>query len=49
MSDIKRYAKLNEAFQYVSDEFLDIVELEKKNRKRDPFGWSLLQRLHVFV
>ena len=36
MSDIKRYAKLNEAFQYVSDEFLDIVELEKKNRKKRP-------------
>ena len=34
MSSAKRYRKLNEAFQYVNDEFLDLVEQEKSNGKK---------------
>ena len=34
MSELIGYMKLNEAFQYVSDEFLDIVEQEKRKKRR---------------
>lgn len=34
MTDFSRAEKLNEAFQYVDDEFLDIVELEKCKKIR---------------
>ena len=40
MSDLIGYMRLNEAFQYVSDEFLDIVEQEKRKKKRRPV-WSI--------
>ena len=36
MNDIQGYKKLNEAFQYVRDEFLDIVEQEKGKKKKRP-------------
>lgn len=36
MKDDTRYIRLNEAFQYVEDEFLDIVEREKRRRKKKP-------------
>lgn len=35
MSDFVRCKRLNEAFSYVSDEYLDLVELEKKSKKRN--------------
>lgn len=34
MSELMKYKKLNEAFQYVSDEFLDVVELEKRKLRK---------------
>lgn len=34
MIDFVRCKRLNEAFQYVSDEFLDIVEQEKRKKKK---------------
>lgn len=37
MSELRGYMKLNEAFLYVSDEFLDLVEQEKRTRKRKLF------------
>ena len=40
MSELKGYLKLNEAFQYVSDEFLEIVEQEKRKRGKKPV-WSV--------
>ncbi len=40
MSEDRRCARLNEAFQYVSDEFLDIVEEEKVRRKKRP-PWAV--------
>lgn len=36
MSEHMGYMRLNEAFQYVSDEFLDIVEQEKRKKKKKP-------------
>lgn len=39
MSDDRRYARLNEAFLYVDDAFLDLVERKKRVRKRKkPIG-----------
>ena len=40
MSELMGYKRLNEAFQYVSDEFLDIVEEEKRKKKKRPV-WSV--------
>lgn len=40
MNEFERYVRLNEAFQYVSDEFLDIVEQEKR-KKRKQLAWVL--------
>ena len=40
MSEIMRYMRLNEAFQYVDDVFLDIVEQEKRKKKKRPM-WSV--------
>ena len=34
MSELMGYMRLNEAFQYVDDEFLDIVEQEKRKKKK---------------
>lgn len=39
MSELKGYLKLNEAFQYASDEFLEIVEQEKRKKEKKPV-WS---------
>lgn len=36
MNDYKRRMRLNEAFQYVDDAFLDIAEQEKQIRKKKP-------------
>ena len=36
MSEVMGYMRLNEAFQYVNDEFLDIVEQEKRKTKKRP-------------
>ena len=36
MSELVGYMRLNEAFQYVSDELLDIVEQEKRKKKKRP-------------
>ena len=36
MSELMGYMRLNEAFQYVSDEFLDIVEQERWKKKKKP-------------
>ena len=36
MSELMGYMRLNEAFQYVSDELLDIVEQEKRKKKKRP-------------
>ena len=36
MSELMGYMRLNEAFQYVSDELLDIVEQEKRKKKKKP-------------
>lgn len=40
MSELMGYMRLNEAFQYVRDEFLDIVEQEKRKKKRQP-AWVI--------
>ena len=40
MSELMGYMRLNEAFQYVRDEFLDIVEEEKRKKKKRPM-WSV--------
>ena len=42
MNDIQGYKKLNEAFQYVSDEFLDIVEQEKGKKKKRPMWGGII-------
>lgn len=34
MNELMKYKNLNEAFQYVSDEFLDVVELEKRKLRK---------------
>ena len=39
MSELMGYMRLNEAFQYVSDELLDIVEQERSKKKKKPI-WS---------
>lgn len=36
MNESMRSVRLNEAFQYVSDEFLDIVEQEKRKKRKQP-------------
>ena len=36
MSELMGYMRLNEAFQYVDDVFLDIVEQEKRKKKKKP-------------
>lgn len=36
MSEPMGYMKLNEAFQYVDDEFLDIAEQEKRKKRKQP-------------
>lgn len=36
MSELMGYMRLNEAFQYVSDELLDIVEQEKRKKRKRP-------------
>lgn len=42
MNDIKKYMVLNEALQYVSDELLDIVEQEKREKlKKKKTMWSV--------
>lgn len=40
MNEYVRYVRLNEAFQYVSDEFLDIVEQEKRKKRKQP-AWVM--------
>ncbi|MCH5269433.1 MAG: hypothetical protein J1E83_01665 [Lachnospiraceae bacterium] len=40
MSELMGYMRLNEAFQYVDDEFLDIVEQEKRKKKKKPM-WRI--------
>ena len=40
MSESMGYMKLNEAFQYVDDVFLDIVEQERRKKKRKPL-WKI--------
>ena len=40
MSESMGYMRLNEAFQYVSDELLDIVEQERSKKKKKPI-WSV--------
>lgn len=39
MTDFSRCKRLNDAFQYVDDEFLDIVEQEKRAKRNWP-GWA---------
>lgn len=40
MNESAGYVRLNEAFQYVSDEFLDIVEQEKRKKRKKP-AWGI--------
>lgn len=40
MTDFARCKRLNEAFQYVDDEFLDIVEQEKRAKGNQP-AWAM--------
>lgn len=40
MSELMGYMRLNEAFQYVDDELLDLVEQEKKKKKKPMLGFA---------
>lgn len=47
MSNEKRQVKLEEAFQYIDDRFLDLVEEEKGNQKR--FAWSTFGKIAACI